>query len=285
MDLNDAILTDDYSAFYAVGEPGQCAYVITLDADTFLSDASELVGIMEHPYNRKFGVMSLDMHTAISSLTTPFARLTSGSPGIARYDSSTFGTLYALHGVACYTGKGIYRVRDFSERTGRAFPEGRLLSHDFSEGALAVCGDSGITALEDCPQNTAAYYERAGRWIRGDIQALPYLRSGAPDFYGRKRAASMPASVKYIAAENTLRAIFPLFSLAALIVALATHIALASLFALFPYIAYAAFLSRGCSSIRETRRQAHCVNLSPLCICRIRRLYLHARSSPRSSPW
>lgn len=241
VDLNDAILTDDYSAFYAVGEPGQCAYVITLDADTFLSDASELVGIMEHPYNRKFGVMSLDMHTAISSLTTPFARLTSGSPGIARYDSSTFGTLYALHGVACYTGKGIYRVRDFSERTGRAFPEGRLLSHDFSEGALAVCGDSGVTALEDCPQNTAAYYERAGRWIRGDIQALPYLRSGAPDFYGRKRAASMPAPVKYIAAENTLRAIFPLFSLAALIVALAAHIALASLFALFPYIAYAAF--------------------------------------------
>lgn len=241
VDFNDAILTDDYSAFYAVGEPGQCAYVITLDTDTFLSDASELVGIMEHPYNRKFGVMSLDMHTAISSLTTPFARLTGGSAGIARYDSETFGTLYALHGVACYTGKGIYRVREFAERTGRAFPEGRLLSHDFSEGALAVCGDSGVFALEDCPQNTAAYYERAGRWIRGDIQALPYMRRNAPDFYGRKRGTAMPAAAEYIAAENTLRALFPLFSLAALIVALASRTELASLFALFPYILFAAF--------------------------------------------
>ena len=234
-DFNSAVLSGDYSSFFVSGTPESCEYAVVLDTDTFIADAAKLVGIAEHPYNRRYAVMTLDMRVAVGSMSTHFSRLMNDG-GMPRYSPAVTGALSTLHGFSCFSGKGIYRISEFAVRTGSAFPEEKLLSHDFAEGALAGCGDSGIIALESCPKNSAAYYAREERWIRGDIQCLPHLRKNAPDANGVKRGTAFPAAAKAVAADNVIRAVFPLMSLSALIVAVVCRIPAAAALALLPYI-------------------------------------------------
>ena len=240
--LNSLMLTGDKSEFAAVvGNVGHAEYVITLDTDTLLNDAERLVAAMSHPYNARFGVMTLDMHSRLGGLTTPFARIMCGGVGFSGYDGVTSDAVTKLHGYAGYCGKGIYRVREFSEATAKAFPEGRVLSHDFLEGALSVCGDSGITALEEFPHTSAAYYIRAERWMRGDLQNLPYLRRSAPDAHGKKRGRRIGAAAWAAAIVNTVKIIYPPLSMAAVIVSAFFGYPVVMLAAVMPFAADAAF--------------------------------------------
>lgn len=218
--FNKSVLTGDMSA-YAVtaGRPKKFEYVITLDSDTSLTDAERLVRIMEHPYNRRYAVMSLDMRPSLGGMTTPLSALVGGDGGLVRYGGAC-GALRRLHGYTCYCGKGIYRVREFYERAGKTLPEDKLLSHDLIEGALAGCGGSGVCALEEAPRTSGAYWSRLERWMRGDIQSLPYFRRNAPDDGGGKRGISVPAAAKAAAAENVLGIVYAPMSLISLVLAL-----------------------------------------------------------------
>ncbi|MFR6640675.1 MAG: hypothetical protein ACLUSP_04585 [Christensenellales bacterium] len=133
--LNGLILRDDAAPFRIVrGTTYAQKYVIALDADTRLDCADRLVGIAEHPYNAKYAVVSVRAYAAPKSLGTLFARVFSGASGVSDYDGEVGSGLgWEAFGVGNFTGKGIYRVAEFDRATGNAFPDGRILSHDFIE--------------------------------------------------------------------------------------------------------------------------------------------------------
>lgn len=186
--LNGLILRDDAAPFRIVrGTTYAKKYVIALDADTRLDCADRLVGIAEHPYNAKYAVMSVRAYAAPKSLGTLFARVFSGASGVSDYDGAVGSGLgWETFGVGNFTGKGIYRVAEFDRATGNAFPDGRILSHDFIEGAYAGCGESRLPVIDDFPPSFAVYTERNLRWIRGDAQLLPYLFPAVKNKAGRR---------------------------------------------------------------------------------------------------
>ncbi len=234
-DFNSVLLGGKIENVVISGTLPECKYVITLDSDTALVDADRLVAIMEHPYNAKFAVMALNMRSYLSKLTTPFSRLMCGNAGVSHYDCNS-DALRKLHGYTCYTGKGIYRVQKFSELTGTALPKGRILSHDFIEGELAGCGWSGVSALEEYPHTSAAYYSRAERWMRGDIQNIPYLRRNSPDMFGNSRRRKISPVALFLAVDNLLRILHPQLSVCIIIMSLILRMPAFALFAITPEI-------------------------------------------------
>ena len=252
-----AALSGNYDE-YAVktGDISGFKYAITLDSDTFTRDAERLVAVMEHPYNARYAVMSLDMRVAVSSLSSPFARLTSGRGDVSHYGSGD--AHYALHGCSIYCGKGIFRLREFADAAADAFPDGKILSHDLLEGGLAGCRNSGIAALEDAPQTSEAYYSRAERWMRGDIQSLPYLRKNARNAYGEKRGTGVPPSTAFTAIVNAVSALVPVISLVLVALAAALRDPAPIIVGFLPEIAALLFAARGAVSALSEAAQSAC---------------------------
>lgn len=157
IELNNFILSEDNSAFRTVrGKMHNFEYVITLDEDTMLNCAEQLVRIMKHPYNADKAVIALKMKSDPSSLVTPFATLMNDAKGLSSYSSFAADVNYDLFDCGNYTGKGIYRVREFNSSVG-SIPEGRILSHDFIEGAMSGCANSDLEAVDEFPHSFAAF--------------------------------------------------------------------------------------------------------------------------------
>ncbi len=175
--LNQLILFNDRSPFLVVeGKTYEKEFVITLDSDTMLDCADELVAIMEHPFNKSATVVSLNMKTSpFSYNSTLFSRLMSGGVGLDGYSYPYAHLSSRLFNAGNFTGKGIYRVKEFNEKTANAFPNERILSHDFIEGAFSGCKNCDLEALDSFPSTPQSYFVRAIRWLRGDIQLIPYL--------------------------------------------------------------------------------------------------------------
>ena len=188
LDLNSLILRGDKSPFRVVhGDTFAKKYVIALDADTRLDCAERLVGIAEHPYNRKYAVLSVRAFAAPRSLKTLFSRLAAGGNGLSDYDgAASSGIEWEAFGVGNFTGKGLYRVEEFDRAVRGAFPDGRILSHDFIEGAYAKCGETRLGIIDDFPESFGKYTERNLRWLRGDWQLLPYLFPRVKDKSGKR---------------------------------------------------------------------------------------------------
>ncbi|MBR0367477.1 MAG: hypothetical protein IJH86_03665, partial [Clostridia bacterium] len=184
MDLN-RLLLGGASAFSAEGAAsdalrGKYAYVVTLDADTRMlpGTAHALVGALAHPMNRRYAVLQPRMEVAPASVNNRFALLTSGAGGLDTYAACAASLWMDLTGVGIYGGKGVYRVADFQRAVEGMLPEGRVLSHDLIEGALAGAGYMGDVALFDgCPATLSGWMKRLHRWTRGDWQLLPLIFS------------------------------------------------------------------------------------------------------------
>jgi len=188
MDLNRLLLGRDGAAasFDAEGDAcrrlaGRFRYVITLDADTraLPEDLWRLVGAMAHPLNRaRYGVLQPRMEPLPSACVNGFVRLFAGVGGVSAYPVCASNLWQDLTGKGIYGGKGIYDVAAFQARVEGALPEGRVLSHDLAEGALAGAGFAGDVAFYDGhPTTLGAALRRGHRWIRGDWQLLPVLLS------------------------------------------------------------------------------------------------------------
>lgn len=261
IELNNFILSEDNSAFRTVrGKMHNFEYVITLDEDTMLNCAEQLVRIMKHPYNADKAVIALKMKSDPSSLVTPFATLMNDAKGLSSYSSFAADVNYDLFDCGNYTGKGIYRVREFNSSVG-SIPEGRILSHDFIEGAMSGCANSDLEAVDEFPHSFAAFLSRNVRWLRGDYQLLPCL------FWKNEKFVS-PHVAKFHILTNIVLGLIPVSSFA---------FALASLFftektLLFVLAAFAseAFVLLGALSlvfknpqyvIKETLRRMY------LCAC------------------
>ncbi len=192
MDLNRLLLGEAgaESAFSAEGSAcarlrGRFRYVLTLDADTRLlpGEARRLIGAMAHPLNRPgrgrgFAVLQPRMEPLPSACVNGFVRLFCGPGGLNAYPVSVSNLWQDMTGRGIYAGKGIYDVAAFHRRLDGALPEGRVLSHDLIEGALAGAGFAGDVAFYDgYPTTFSAFLRRLHRWTRGDWQLLPLMKT------------------------------------------------------------------------------------------------------------
>ena len=157
---------------------GRFRYVLTLDADTrLLPDAvRRLIGAMAHPLNGRYAVLQPRMEPLPEACVNGFVKLFCGPGGLNAYPVSVSNLWQDLTGRGIYAGKGIYDVAAFHGRLDGALPEGRVLSHDLIESALAGAGFAGDIAFYDgFPTSLGAFLRRLHRWTRGDWQLLPLM--------------------------------------------------------------------------------------------------------------
>jgi cyclic beta-1,2-glucan synthetase len=203
-DLNKLLLGRGNWFDTIVGDMGrllQIRFVITLDTDTQLprDTAAKMVGALAHPLNSP--VLDTETNTVIEghALLRPqvavsvdsaqrswIARIFSGQPGFDPYSASVSDIYHDLHGLASFTGKGIYDVQAFDAAVGQRFPENSILSHDLIEGEHARTGLIPVELVEDYPATYGAFSKRKHRWVRGDWQLLPWLFAHPPSEGGRR---------------------------------------------------------------------------------------------------
>lgn len=209
-------------------------YVITLDADTLLSvgDVARLVGYMAHPNNLPvmneeksavisgYGIMQPKMETSLfSAKDTVFSGMIGGNGGVDLYTGASFDSYQELFGEGIFCGKGIFDVDTFYTVLKDAFPENIVLSHDILEGSrLRTALLCDMTLYDSVPKTPLAYFKRAHRWIRGDVQALlfcgRYVKNGKGDRV--KNPISRLSSYKI--ADNVRRDLLPPFSVLCVII-------------------------------------------------------------------
>ena len=206
-------------------------YLITLDSDTnlYAGAADELVGTMLHPMNTPkvesgaviSGHAVVQPHIATelkSAAGTDFSSIICGNGGIDSYAHATFDIYENVFGNGSFCGKGILDVDTFLKVCDGFFPRERILSHDILEGNLlgsAIAGD--ITLTDSSPQTALSYYTRHHRWLRGDLQTIPYLFKTVINTEGKRVKNPMNTLSKYKIAETLINAISPFMVVCSLI--------------------------------------------------------------------
>ncbi len=202
--------------FSCVSEGAQCLvgtkYVVTLDADTLVphGGVARLVGIMEHPLNKPlvddngmvtkgYGILQPRMETLLTSADkTSFARLTSGDVGSCPYCFGVSELYQDVLGEGSFAGKGIYCAEIFARAIDGRFPENSILSHDMIEGVYLKAGYvSDVVLLDETPSGYISFRKRAHRWMRGDWQLLPYLKSLVKNSNGQSIANTAGMVARY----------------------------------------------------------------------------------------
>jgi cyclic beta-1,2-glucan synthetase len=221
------------TAFMDFGELSQpvagTRHILTLDSDTQLPPGRlrTLVGVAAHPDNqprlapdgrsvaRGYGILQPRLATPLPSPAdiTPFHWLFAGQCGIDPYSAASSEVYQDLFGEGTFTGKGLLDVRAMHAVLAGRLPEGRVLSHDLLEGAIARCAAvSDLTLIEEAPFHADAAASRVQRWMRGDWQLLPFLL--------RSRRWSLGAVHCWKMFDNLRRSLVPPMSLALLGLAL-----------------------------------------------------------------
>lgn len=215
IELNELLSTGTVAPDHVIlGEVPPADFVITLDSDTMINCADSLVEIMAHPYNADVNVVGLSMRTEnASAYATGFARLFSGDVGLHAYSQTLSDPANDLFGRGNFTGKGIYRVKEFHALTGAAFCKDSLLSHDFIEGAFAGYRDSDLFGMDAFPADFSAYLTRKLRWLRGDLQFLPFLKRSVRNMAGERVKNPLTPIDKHHIVSVTVFGLLPLVSL------------------------------------------------------------------------
>ena len=192
--------------------------VITLDEDSFTSDASRLCAVMNHPLNRGYAVAALCGKPYLASrYKNTFTALFGCGGGIDAYGECSVKFERDVLMCANYTGKGYFRVREFYERVGAEVRDNTVLSHDYIEGAFAGTLVTDCAVLEDFPDGYGKYEARRLRWLRGDVQLLPYLAPKITKKDGSRAANPLNLTQKRHIAVNIAAAFVPLSLLACVI--------------------------------------------------------------------
>ena len=155
------------------------AFVITLDADTFLPPgaAQRMVGAMLHPLQKgRISVLQPRMAVSPDTVRSRVQKALGGRGGGDPYFTAVQDIYQDVFGRGSFSGKGIYEPRRFLEKTRGRLPEGRLLSHDLIEGETAGSAlAEDIVLYDGHPASLSGWQQRFHRWTRGDWQLLPFL--------------------------------------------------------------------------------------------------------------
>lgn len=153
-------------------------YVIVIDEDSRLAPraAMRLLASAMHPLNKArivdgclrggYSVFAPAQDIVPTSRSGwRFSKLLAGS--------SRRSFLFDLFAERQYSGKGVYRVSDFSVLVHGKLDDDSVLSHDVVEGFLAgTCHVQNALLVEPMPNSYQSWCERNSRWIRGDFQNL-----------------------------------------------------------------------------------------------------------------
>ena len=235
LELLLAALAQGHSqAFLDLGELSRMAantpYVVTLDSDTGLPPGRlrDLVGIAAHPHNQPrldaasrtvvggYGILQPRIVTPLPAHQdfTLYHWLFAGHCGTDPYSAATSEVYQDVFGEGTFTGKGLLHVQAVHAVLGGRLPQGRVLSHDLLEGALARCAAAtDVTVIEDAPFHADVAASRLHRWMRGDWQLLPLMLQ--PGRYATR------AINRWKMFDNLRRSLVAPMSLALLVLALA----------------------------------------------------------------
>lgn len=159
---------------------------VDFDTRPTLDSVRRLAATGMHPANRPhisggrvtrgFGIIVPEVTLGcVNAAKTPFSRYFGGVTFSGTYDTRSANLYMDSFGTSIFGGKGLIDISAFREVCCGKLPEGRILSHDIIEGALlrtAFAGD--IRFTESFPPRTDAYFARLHRWVRGDVQNLPF---------------------------------------------------------------------------------------------------------------
>jgi cyclic beta-1,2-glucan synthetase len=224
-DFNRLVLTGASDLQVRVGDADRLRgirYAITLDADTLMPQgaARRMIGALAHPLNRPVfdargrvvaGYTVLQPRVEIlptSSLRTMFARTFASDRGIDLYTLAVSDVYQDLFGEGIFVGKGIYDIAAFDRSLAGVVPDNALLSHDLFEGIHGRAGLlSDVVAFEDYPADVLSYMRRLHRWVRGDWQLVPWLRSRVPAAGGGWRRSRLSALDRWKILDNLRRSV------------------------------------------------------------------------------
>jgi cyclic beta-1,2-glucan synthetase len=220
--LCDAILNDKAQNFSYISNQNfqKPQYIIALDADNVMdvNGAKALINTIAHPANARYDLVASRPRYNLFSLKTFYAKRFLGESAYVNYPS--YQSLYFnLFGKDVYTGKGIFRVKSFYDKLNNLFPDNKILSHDIIEGAVLNTAADYIV-YEDAPLNFAADRERKKRWMRGDIQLLPFTGLGWKTKTGEKHRSNISPVYKFLMLRNVINILAPLFVLTVAILAI-----------------------------------------------------------------
>ncbi|MCD7774991.1 MAG: hypothetical protein LUH40_05385 [Clostridiales bacterium] len=190
-------------------------YLMVLDSDTEMpfGNLKLLVGAASHPLNRpqfKYSRNKAEIASGYGIITpkiealpgkTKFSRVMSQG-GLSYYNTVSGEKYQNLFGKSIFTGKGLINIEAYRRLlTESPLLPDAVLSHDIIEGIIMRTGFSGdISLTESFPANEISYYNRLHRWVRGDIQNIPFLFKGL-DLLG-----------KYWITDNIARILTPISS-------------------------------------------------------------------------
>ena len=215
MQLNELILHDKTADFSLIlGNTYRQKYVIALDSDSVIRRAQNLICYIEHPWASRFALMSTSAVTLPSSANkTPYSALFCDENTPQNYAYRHDDAHFALFCSGNYTGKGIYDVAKFTQKLNGFFPDERILSHDYIEGAVVGCANAPVKIYDETPSTFAKNLSRRLRWTRGDWQLLPYLFGRVENQNGNKIKNPIKPINQWRILLNMIFALEPLFSL------------------------------------------------------------------------
>lgn len=181
-----SVLYGDQSQLYSI------KYILAADYDTMIPSGAlaKLTAAAIHPLNRAvvsvrekrvisgYGIFAPKIETSIqSSSKTLFSRIMSPGSGVSAYNGLAGEKYQDLFSESIFSGKGLIDVRAFNAVIPGRFPNQRILSHDILEGIVLRCAFAGDVSFTDSfPKNVRSYFARNHRWMRGDIQNIPFLK-------------------------------------------------------------------------------------------------------------
>ncbi len=176
--------------------------IVTLDADNsvVVGEIKRMVNMMAHPYNQKYDLLSMQSRNNLYSLNTYYSMRFLSDSGYEGYPYYT-SLYYKLFKKDLFCGKGIYRLKAFYNKLEDVFPSKKILSHDILEGSILSTGCGG-TCFEDAPKSFLSDRERKKRWLRGDIQLLPFIFGAWNNDNNSKNKSSISPLYKYVMLKN-----------------------------------------------------------------------------------
>ena len=192
-------------------------YLVTLDADNELlpGEVLSLVNKASHPYSAKYDLLTLQGRYNLYSIGNLYSMRYLSDAGFEGYPM--YGSLfYKLFQRDIFCGKGIFRLKSFYNKLNEIFPSGKILSHDVLEGSVLSTGAGGM-CFEDAPDSFLSERERRKRWLRGDIQLLPFLFGRWKNDEGECCKKHISPLATFVMAKNILYALKDIFLLVLLL--------------------------------------------------------------------
>lgn len=195
-------------------------YILTLDADSLCGPrtAEKLVATAAHPLNQPLfsedGSRLVRGHALYTGRLVTLPSRSNGERHLKRdfpdldfmfqdARDDTFASTQAAFGHGWFYGKGLYDVEALERAMEGRIPENFVLSHDHLDSAFGRAGEvEHAMLLESDPETFTSMWTRMHRWMRGDLQSLPWMTPFVPTENGKWRLNDLPLYHRLVLANK-----------------------------------------------------------------------------------